>query len=430
MKKKHIYNLALLIGSLLIAFIIAEISIRIYYPTTNQIIGIDDEEKCTRDFLKRINNYDPNNLLPLQVSYYEYSNYSGIRPKTNYSEIRYKTGYLNNYGKVILTIHMAQVNSQNILDYYDFTLNKSNKTRIAIFGDSFTFGTNTPFQYSYPYILEKLLPNTEVMNFGIEGIGVDTMYLRWKYEAKKFNPDVVIFTIFIDDVARMRPCIYKPKLNIINGSIIETNFPPPNSQSEFKKYGPKKIESYLIKHVVYFLKNFGGDKRESYNYGFKLLQPIFDEVTEHSKATNTSFLVVIIGSGNKGNVTEFEKRQIERLKDILVNKNISYIGLNEIFEKEKFVPRDYSIEQHVGHFMPKGYAILAQGVKNKLEDLKIVEKEADYNISFGHKGTILLSSLVLENKNNDSDIKYFPVFRIVLKNGSIMDISGLNLSLS
>jgi hypothetical protein len=77
-------------------------------------------------------------------------------------------------------------------------------TRIAVIGDSFTFGMGVDLEDSYPKQLERLLnrerPAYEVINFGVIG------YNMWQYNevlARKvlaYAPDLVVLGLFEDDV--------------------------------------------------------------------------------------------------------------------------------------------------------------------------------------------------------------------------------------
>ncbi|MDH5194839.1 MAG: hypothetical protein OEW32_14225, partial [Nitrospira sp.] len=79
----------------------------------------------------------------------------------------------------------------------------STKTRIALVGDSFTFGDNVVYEESWGYLLEKALgPEFEVLNFGVSGYGVDQAYLRYEKDVRSWHPKVVIFGLISDDVER------------------------------------------------------------------------------------------------------------------------------------------------------------------------------------------------------------------------------------
>lgn len=75
--------------------------------------------------------------------------------------------------------------------------------RIAIVGDSFTFGENVAFEDTWGNVLESALRgHCQVLNFGVPGFGVDQMYLRYLRDVRQWHPDIVILAFISDNVAR------------------------------------------------------------------------------------------------------------------------------------------------------------------------------------------------------------------------------------
>jgi len=75
--------------------------------------------------------------------------------------------------------------------------------RIAIVGDSYTFGLEVPFESTWGNRLEKLLPfPVQVLNFGVDGYGVDQAYLRYHRDVRPWHPDIVIFGFIHHDLYR------------------------------------------------------------------------------------------------------------------------------------------------------------------------------------------------------------------------------------
>jgi hypothetical protein len=64
--------------------------------------------------------------------------------------------------------------------------------RIVTLGDSYTFGDEVSDDETYSYYLERLLPQTEVLNLGVHGYGQDQMLLYMQHDGIKYQPDVVI----------------------------------------------------------------------------------------------------------------------------------------------------------------------------------------------------------------------------------------------
>ena len=54
---------------------------------------------------------------------------------------------------------------------YAYTKDK-NKVRILFLGDSYTFGDNVSDNETYPFYLQQMLPNTEVINMGGMGMAM------------------------------------------------------------------------------------------------------------------------------------------------------------------------------------------------------------------------------------------------------------------
>src|SRR6516164_467780 len=74
--------------------------------------------------------------------------------------------------------------------------------RILTFGDSFTFGDEVSDNETWSYYLEKLLPGSEIINFGVHGYGHDQMLLYLWEEGIKYHPDLVILGFLSMDMRR------------------------------------------------------------------------------------------------------------------------------------------------------------------------------------------------------------------------------------
>jgi len=92
------------------------------------------------------------------------------------------------------------------------------RTRIALVGDSFTFGEDVKYEETWGYFLEKDLGSEfQVLNFGVSGYGLDQMFLRYKRDIRRWKPRVVIFGFISDDVERsmlVYPFISFPEWNM------------------------------------------------------------------------------------------------------------------------------------------------------------------------------------------------------------------------
>ena len=75
--------------------------------------------------------------------------------------------------------------------------------RVALVGDSYTFALEVPFEQSWGHALEgRLGPGAQVLNFGVDGYGVDQAYLRYLRDVRPWRPDVVVFGFIDHDLYR------------------------------------------------------------------------------------------------------------------------------------------------------------------------------------------------------------------------------------
>jgi hypothetical protein len=75
-------------------------------------------------------------------------------------------------------------------------------------GDSFTFGLEVRYEDTWPRQLERLLgPEFQVLNFGVDGYGVDQAYLRYRRDGLAWRPEIVVLGV-IDDDFRRTMCVY------------------------------------------------------------------------------------------------------------------------------------------------------------------------------------------------------------------------------
>lgn len=120
------------------------------------------------------------------------------------------------------------------------------RTRIALIGDSFTFGLEVRYEETWGQELERALgPGVEVLNFGVDGYGVDQAYLRYQRDVVPWHPDIVILGVINDDLRRTM-CVYgflcfpgfempfpKSRFVMAGDSLQRVNAPLPQPESLF-----------------------------------------------------------------------------------------------------------------------------------------------------------------------------------------------------
>jgi len=167
-------NVTLLIVTFCICLIVAEITYRIVYkiPLSGNLIKEDSGDHRILTFQKSTNDvlvYEP---IPNVKSKFE--------------------------GKD------TRINSWGMRDR-EYTVKKpQNAYRIAVLGDSLTYGTCLEYGERYTDILEEVWidqsgRNVEVLNFGVPGYSTQQEIETYRTKAAKFDPDLVIVGYCLND---------------------------------------------------------------------------------------------------------------------------------------------------------------------------------------------------------------------------------------
>jgi hypothetical protein len=113
--------------------------------------------------------------------------------------------------------------------------------RVALFGDSFTFGDEVGQDETWGVALERGLAArgvpAEVLNFGVNAYGTDQAYLRWRSAGRRRHPAVVVLGLQPENVLRnlnvFRPLYFmgsevplsKPRFIVQDGALATVNMP-------------------------------------------------------------------------------------------------------------------------------------------------------------------------------------------------------------
>lgn len=105
--------------------------------------------------------------------------------------------------------------------------------RIAVLGDSFTWGIGATEAEVFPTLIEQAIPGSQVLNFGVAGYGPIQYDLQTR-RVLEFSPDVVVIAFclgndFADNVFWRRYSYYKPFARLDEGgNLVIEGYPLPN----------------------------------------------------------------------------------------------------------------------------------------------------------------------------------------------------------
>ena len=123
-------------------------------------------------------------------------------------------------------------------------------TRIVAVGDSFVYGTDVEADENFSAILDARLPQTEVLNMGVPGYGIDQAYLKYRHLGAAYNPQVIVFGIYVSDYERSSmtfTTFAKPKFAERGNGFVVVNQPVPEPLAELNRISRALAgRSYLV----------------------------------------------------------------------------------------------------------------------------------------------------------------------------------------
>lgn len=126
--------------------------------------------------------------------------------------------------------------------------------RIAVLGDSFTWGVGASEKEHFTTLVENALPGTQVLNFGVSGYSPVQYHLLTE-KVLSFDPDVVVIVFclgndFIDNVQWRRYRYYKPFARLdANGEVVLDGYPLPYAKRHLQGERPTAFyeRSYVFR---------------------------------------------------------------------------------------------------------------------------------------------------------------------------------------
>lgn len=94
--------------------------------------------------------------------------------------------------------HAVSTNSRGLRNR-ETSYARDARRRILCVGDSFTWGLGVESREAFPSLLERDLPNTEVINAGVIGWGTGQEWLWLEGEGPRYAPDVLILGFYVND---------------------------------------------------------------------------------------------------------------------------------------------------------------------------------------------------------------------------------------
>lgn len=268
----------------------------------------------------------------------------------------------------------------------EYTLKKPQGIkRIVVLGDSFTWGYAVRYENSYSKVLEKKLGDKyQVISLGMPGYSTDQEFLVLSREGLNYEPDVVILSLFLDDIftngnmATHNGKYPKPYYTIgKDGGLILKNVPVPFLKSPLRSFEFVNSEIYKLRTILHTPSEFPKDSWHNVfnprylgsNDGeitFKLLQ----EINNLCRSRGIKFMITVIPLK-----FQLSKRNLRLPQEVLLEFGkktaIPVLDFLPYFEDYKYVSLYFKTDLH---WNGRGHYVAAQAVYDFLYSDKIVSE--------------------------------------------------------
>ena len=247
--------------------------------------------------------------------------------------------------------------------------------RIVAIGNSYTWGEHTfsakiDNGQTYPAILERLLPATEVLNLGVHGWGTDQQYLYLTSFGLRFEPDLVVLGLYEHNVERNGASFFnyaKPRFLLEDGDLVLTGSPvPPPDEilAEPLRFPKSYLAAFVRKRLDRMLDNTKLRPIET-REAWSVTRAILDAARRESEATGARFLVVYIPHEIDRWATAVETAVVDWAEET----GTHLLNLRPVFAT---APEAEWRTLYDGHWTAKGHEVAATAIRDYILDAALL----------------------------------------------------------
>ena len=267
------------------------------------------------------------------------------------------------------------ISSQGLRASRDYALTPAEGTlRIAVFGDSCTFGEEVDDDETFPYYLERLLRGAVVLNFGVHGFGLGQMMLRLEREGLAYQPDHVVIVLMIPwGLQRMGEDFFvhsKPVFGLNGDGGLEIgNHPVPESSQLPWLYRNSFVAAWA------FARHGSRGEPESLNDAVATAETILERTLRKLTERGIGLtLVPIVVPGELDAIEADPRREetIDRIQRELgrLSASLELDLLNEApMLRRAYEARPEQLRKPLGHWSALGNCLIAKPIARRLANL-------------------------------------------------------------
>ena len=377
----------------LVCFVLLEITSRIFFRYSGSLTGHNTTATWRINWMNRAHNETgPELPLPLEM----FDPLLGWKNRPSFRNV----GPLFGADRVT-------TNSNGARGLTDFPYHRSDRKRIVVIGDSFAFGQEVNDEETYAAMLGSTLGDTEVINLGVIGYGIDQMLLSVKSEALKYSPDLIIVGYISDDIERTLVSFRdfaKPSFVVDSSgrlALVGTPVPPPSVWIANEPWKSKALDTLEILHSD--VRRLVGVRRTE---AFRLTWMLLKEMAHVAEEVHTNILFVFEPSdteivldnrpdlvakdsdaytSNRAYFTSHVRgiaRFGEKLfVDFTEHERVASLNLAPVF-REHHRDGDTRIDK-MGHWNKYGHALAAAKIAQKIQSDRLLTPRDESPISAG-----------------------------------------------
>lgn len=328
--KKFFINIALLIFTVLLCFLLLEAGIRLFFPVIN--ISILDKEIFVKDDI---------------LGYV-------LKPNVDITK------------ETLGQVYATRSNSDGLRNDKDYTKGAHPGIfRIVGLGDSVTYGFGVNIEETYLKVLEaKLSKNTkkkvEVINAAFPGWSIAQELLFLKTQGIEYKPDFIIIGFVDDDIFRNQE-YYNTAMSLDSQDVAKKEVQKtPLDKSWIQNFLLAKTKFYpFILSKIKYLRN-----RNFLDFSLNQTKNLFKELNKFCQKNKIKYLVAVIPLREKE--SKINNLMVEFFKD----NEMPYLDLRENFlkrEGELYLVKD-------NHPNAEGHKLVANGIYDYLQQRKLVKR--------------------------------------------------------
>jgi hypothetical protein len=247
------------------------------------------------------------------------------------------------------------------------------KQPVLFFGDSFV-GYGEPMQNKIPQLMDRMLPNYQVFNYGVGGYGIDQVLLHFQRSHPLFEKPIILFGLLTVDMDRcLLDYFYAPKpyFEIEANALVLKGVPVVPSDEQYLRAHPVSINSYFLAasaRSLHYILGGGNSMQHESRRGQKeaISTKILEAAvrTAREKDLNITFVLFSPASGG-GWRREFLLSEFERL-------DTPYIDIEQILvtaERRTARKRKQSFDT-TGHHSTWANQVIAKAIAGYLQNME------------------------------------------------------------